>query len=124
MKPNFILFLGSIIVVISTLLWYLDFIEEPIAAFAGALLTSITYYFINKEKPPIGNLKNNPQESNTIIHQEHLGEGDNIGKDKIILKKGTSNQVFPSNSLPAKTKITQKHTGNGDNVGGNKVIVK
>lgn len=50
MKSSTILFIGSIIVVLTAGLWYFDKIEEPMFSIVSALLTALAFYFARKEE--------------------------------------------------------------------------
>ena len=90
MKNNSVLVIGSIIVVIFTLLWAFQIVEEPIAALSSAVLTLVGYLLMLKQ----GNVKHKnekPKEiqnshkssSSSRITQNHSGSGDNVAGDKV-----------------------------------------
>jgi len=83
---NKILFGISIIALIATVLWAKGIIEEPTAAFFGTVVTSVGLYFAIREKKTENqpNSTNSSKPTSQNITQISLGDGDNIGRDKII----------------------------------------
>lgn len=122
MKPNHILFGGSILALIAAILWYLNIIEEPTAAIASTLLTSVAYLFALRQDKAS---ETTSKETSATVFQENKGTGDNIGKNKIEVSKDTTLPNLPKNSPKAdKTTIIQRNEGGGDNVGGDKIVIK
>ena len=114
MSSNFILLIGSVLVVVSTVLWYFNFIEEPSAALSGALLSAFAYYYTFKNEKKSKESEGNKGKKK----QEHKVKENNVTGDKIIDSYQSQNLITTS------SKVKQKHSGSGDNVGGNKIVNK
>lgn len=78
MKLNYVLIIGSIIIIIFILLWYFEVIGEFIVVLGGVGLILVGYIYLNKVS-----IKNK-REIIFKINQIYLGLGDNIGGDKIV----------------------------------------
>lgn len=71
-----ILIIGTIITLILAILWYLDFISEPVVTIGSGILTLLGYFFIPEKNEKV----------KKTINQKHSGPGDNIAGDKIVIK--------------------------------------
>ncbi len=83
MNNKAILLSISIIVLVLSILWWYEIVNEPIVGIGTAILTVVGYLFLNVSKEKAhegGKLK----KSNRYITQNHKGKGDNIAGDKII----------------------------------------
>lgn len=65
---------GSTLTLILAVLWYFDYISEPLAAVGTGIVTLLSYIFIPEEN----------SKRKKIIKQKHSGSGDNVAGNKII----------------------------------------
>jgi len=75
-KRGVVLLIGSIIVVILTVLWWTNVVSEPFAALGGAALTFLGYLYAENDNATASN------KDKFVVKQKHSGFGDNVGGDK------------------------------------------
>ena len=85
MKPNTILLIGSLIVVITAGLWYFDIIAEPTFSIVSALLTVLTFYFARKGESSKSDTAN-AGHGNVFNNNSTIGTQINNPSGKINLK--------------------------------------
>lgn len=71
---NTILVIGALSTLVLAILWYFQVVSEPLVSIGTGILTVIGYMLIPNEE----------KKNNTVIMQQHTGQGDNVLGNKTI----------------------------------------
>lgn len=100
-KHNLILLLGSIIIIVLSILWKIDFISEPDVVIGTSILTAISYTFVilyDKNKSEIQESYNKKRKNN-INHFENETSANSINLNNTDLKSNKDIIIIGGNQI-------------------------